>query len=139
MPKTIQTSGKCHDCGNPLPKLGKGQSGGIGYGTYRQDGAGEVKVCYSCCATREQKDMEATGRATLYWEGQGWVTNWPDTLRMRIRRVTEGKHNLVAYREWQTMKDLPAEQGCGDDRHRQQGIPYADDVTAPLQRHSLGE
>ena len=66
---------------------------------YRQAGA---KVCYSCCGKRDSADMSATGRAVLYLTEEGpegaVVSNWPGTLKFRVRHKRVGSHNLAGRR-----------------------------------------
>jgi hypothetical protein len=71
--------------------------GGTGYATFTRGKRG--KVCYSCCAIRDQASMRKTGRATLYWNDTGrTVTNWPGTLSLGVTRVAKGRHNIAGTR-----------------------------------------
>ena len=60
------------------------------------------KVCYPCCGKRDSADMSATGRAVLYLtEGgpeEAVVSNWPGTLKFRVRYKRVGSHNLAGRR-----------------------------------------
>lgn len=65
----------------------------------RPDGA---RVCYECCAVTDRADMEETGRAVLYLTATTGhditVTNWPGTLRINVRRIRKGRHNIAGTR-----------------------------------------
>ena len=62
------------------------------------------KVCYACCAVREEESMKSTGSACLYLvraknsEGDRYeATNWPGTLRFKCA-VKHGRHNWAGSR-----------------------------------------
>ena len=98
----------CSVCWEPvsLPETPTG-SGATGYAVTSE---GE-KVCYACCAVREEESMKQTGKAVLYllrheryskdkrsfpsyyWE----VQNWPGTLRFRCE-IKKGRHNWAGSR-----------------------------------------
>lgn len=99
---------KCMDCKETKPVH---TDGGTGYARTR---AGR-KVCYACCAVRDVKDMQRTGRAVLYltrkanvgeglgymhsWQPHLWeVTNWPGTLRFTVAQLRKGHHNIAGER-----------------------------------------
>ena len=89
----------CAECKQNCPCNMTG-NGGTGYAS---DDAGAL-YCYACCAIRDARDMEKTGRAVLYLQSDGktWeVTNWPSTLRIPCR-VKKGAHNWarVRYDAW---------------------------------------
>lgn len=100
----------CGQCGGPFIRIG----GAPGYGT-RPDG---VRVCYACCAENDERDMIATGKATLYLVKTGrvdrmamgldkpfvWeVSNWPGTWRRRTFGAPQAfnhpftRHAVIAY------------------------------------------
>lgn len=94
---------RCIDCKATLP-VQHVEGAGTGYGCV---GKRRRKVCYACCATRERKAMQRTGRAFLYevqdphprqtgsFRRTGIeVTNWPGTLRFEVTRVSRGRHNI---------------------------------------------
>lgn len=64
-----------------------------GYGT-TADGK---RHCYDCCAEQDRQQMRETGRATLYLAGEN-VTNWLGSLKIRVMRQTEGRHNIAGVR-----------------------------------------
>lgn len=90
---------KCFDCGATF--ISNGFS--TGYGTDREGN----RVCFACCGIRDQKDMEKTGKATLYLTlkerpglrlfADGEVGNWPGTLKLPCR-VKRGRHNIAGVR-----------------------------------------
>jgi hypothetical protein len=53
--------------------------------------------CYECCAERDRADMIATGRATMYLT-DGYVTNWPGSLKYRTGPIRTGRHNMAGKR-----------------------------------------
>lgn len=73
----------CVDCKQTKPVSTKG---GTGYGL--ENGG---KVCYMCCAIRDQEFMDKEGKTTLYWDGTR-VTNWPGTLMFMPFRVQVMRH-----------------------------------------------
>ncbi|MEN6367736.1 MAG: hypothetical protein ABFC88_13070 [Thermoguttaceae bacterium] len=85
----------CAVCGAEKVHTGEFTTG------YGMDNGGN-KVCYDCCGKREWEYMRDTGRATLYLvdrQGCGWeVTNWPGTLKFRVRSIRKGSHNLAGAR-----------------------------------------
>jgi hypothetical protein len=60
------------------------------------------KHCYQCCADREQKRMQETGRATLYLtrdsDGSHAITDWPGLLRIHPYHIKHGRHNIARTR-----------------------------------------
>ena len=85
----------CVDCGQEKIHV---DSFTTGYGIDKQG----RKVCYSCCGKRDSTDMSATGRAVLYLTEEGpegaVVSNWPGTLKFRVRHKRVGSHNLARRR-----------------------------------------
>ena len=85
----------CVDCGQEKIHV---DSLTTGYGIDKQG----RKVCYSCCGKRDSADMSATGRAVLYLTEEGpegaVVSNWPGTLKFRVRYKRVGSHNLAGRR-----------------------------------------
>ena len=85
----------CVDCGQEKIHV---DSLTTGYGIDKQG----RKVCYSCCGKRDSADMSATGRAVLYLTEEGpegaVVSNWPGTLKFRVRHKRVGSHNLAGRR-----------------------------------------
>jgi hypothetical protein len=84
---------RCSDCGEVKPV---GTSCGTGYGYDKENRI----ICYACCGERDKKQMQETGRATLYLvesDGQHWVTNWPNTLKFSAG-VSVGRHNIAGRR-----------------------------------------
>jgi hypothetical protein len=98
----MEATFRCVDCGEEKPVE---KEGGTGYGVDKDDN----KVCYACCAERDKKDMEETGKAVLYlktdlWQGgnrtrrcSGTVSNWPGTLKFEAY-VRTGGHNIAGVR-----------------------------------------
>jgi len=88
----------CAECGEEKVHVNSNDCGGTGYGI---DRAGN-KVCYACCGKRDLADMRETGRAVLYLTEEGpegtFVSNWPGTLKMRIRHLRKGSHNIAGSR-----------------------------------------
>lgn len=88
----------CANCGEEKIHVNPNGYGGTGYGI---DRAGN-KVCYACCGKRDSADMSATGRAVLYLTEEGTegtvVSNWPGTLKFRVRHKRVGSHNLAGRR-----------------------------------------
>ena len=94
----------CFDCGKELPKPSP-EAITTGYGLDADD----HKICYACCAIRDQADMDETGRATLYLSVRQdrstlevrcydyKVTNWPNSLSYSAT-VRKGKHNVAGTR-----------------------------------------
>jgi len=86
---------KCSDC-NEDKRYESPHT--TGYGTF--DG---LKVCFDCCGKRDEKNMDETGKATLYLAKRGpywYVSNWPDTLKICINfpGVRKGRHNIAGVR-----------------------------------------
>jgi hypothetical protein len=65
-------------------------------------GCNGEKVCYYCAARQELKEMHATGKTCLYLskdaDGQDVVTNWPNSLVLRVFGMTKGRHNIAGTR-----------------------------------------
>lgn len=86
----------CHECGAAF----KSDGVGTGYGITKEGN----KVCYACCAKHdEQALMALTGKNKLCLylvgkDGQEEVTNWPGTLRIKLRRVKKGRHGSAGTR-----------------------------------------
>lgn len=65
-----------------------------GYGIDRSN----HKICYSCCAEQDKKDMKKYGRIALYLNSvKQVITNWPNSLHFSCT-VSEGKHNIAGIR-----------------------------------------
>ena len=94
----------CVDCGKEKIHV---DSFTTGYGV---DPAGN-KVCYACCGKCDLADMSATGRAVLYLTEDGpegtFVSNWPGTLKIRVKFLRKGFHNIAGSRTdvWFTDSD----------------------------------
>jgi hypothetical protein len=76
----------------------------------------EFRICYKCCADQDRKYMREHGKIMLYLvytvkqptESErriGYrptkvyeVTNWPGTLRFKVRASKEGHHNIAGKR-----------------------------------------
>ena len=69
-----------------------------GYGIDR-DGK---KHCYACCADDDRKQMQETGRITLYLSesktGEWSVSNWPGSLRFPCNVPRVSRHNIARWR-----------------------------------------
>jgi hypothetical protein len=69
--------------------------GATGYAT-----RGKRRICYACASELEAREMERTGRATLYLTESspahycGEVTDWPGTLRFEVLQRKGGRHNI---------------------------------------------
>ena len=112
----------CADCGEEKIHVNPNGFGGTGYGIVREGGV-EKKVCYDCCGKRDRADMSATGRAVLYLTERpdgAVVTNWPGTLKFRVRYKKAGSHNIAGRRTdvWFTDADGREWWGwnCGDNQ-----------------------
>jgi hypothetical protein len=73
-----------------------GYCGGTGYAYFPET---EAKICYPCCAKREEKWMQEHGKATLYIVRHGmpitWkVTDWAGHLEFNVTRHKFGRHNI---------------------------------------------
>lgn len=101
----------CSDCHQDKPIQ---KDGGTGYAELAEDGQ-QIRVCYSCVAERDKRNMIADGKATLYLSditkscnpnGFGSVGNWPGTLKFSAR-VRKGHHNIAhtRYDVWFTGPD----------------------------------
>ena len=113
-----KTEFKCVDCKEVKPVQ---KEGGTGYACIGKNR--DRKICYSCCAIRDRKDMVKRGRATLYLTCEpahkmlnngspynpstlnqgtgratrGTVSNWPNTLSFPCH-TRVGHHNIARYR-----------------------------------------
>ena len=69
---------------------------------YSKDRSGRT-ICFACCGKNDADDMKRNGKATLYFTGSE-VSNWPGTLRFKVRSVRKGRHNMarVRYDFWFT-------------------------------------
>lgn len=90
----------CADCGETKPVNSEGATG---YAVRSGSGA---KICYDCCAVRDRAEMAASGNSRalpLYLTGGDssrpigtdpyMLTNWPGTLRFRVRAYYRTRHN----------------------------------------------
>lgn len=107
---------KCYTC-KQIKELQT--TGGTGYGYDRA----RHKICYACCAIRDEKDMLKTGRAVLYLTtepdiyangqyGTATVTNWPGSLKF-TGRFKRGEHNIARYRFDAWFKDKAGKEWHG--------------------------
>ncbi len=109
----MKTMFRCCDCGNEYPVQNSGATG------YVRLSNGQ-KICYTCCAVRDQRRMIRTGKAKLYLvksEGRWEVTNWPGSYRV-LAHVTTGSHNIAGRRYNAWFK--------GPDGRRWYGVTYGD-------------
>jgi hypothetical protein len=86
---------KCSICGKEIVQ--DLESIGTGYAE-TEDGQ---KVCYACCAVKDQAYMKEHGKIDLYLvlhPDQTAVINWPGTLRFPVRWKHEGRHNIAGKR-----------------------------------------
>jgi len=87
---------KCVDCKQEKPIQ---TDGGTGYALF---GKSKRKVCYECCAIRDRKEMDKTGKAVLYLsmipDTDYYVSNWPGTLKLPIHAMSKGRHNIAGVR-----------------------------------------
>lgn len=67
--------------------------GTTGYGVTPEN----EKICFACCGKRDAENMQATGKATLYYDGTK-VSNWPGTLTFVPYGVRKGRHNIARER-----------------------------------------
>jgi hypothetical protein len=117
---------QCGQCGLVKPV---GTSAGTGYGYRRYDDPSQSPICYDCCGENEAREMEETGRATLYLTCEplrrnqerktaGTVSNWPGTLKIPCH-TRAGRHNIAGTRYdcWFTFK--------GKEWH---GVQYGDNT-----------
>ncbi len=91
----------CVDCGEHKVHVNPNGCGGVGYAIVTEDGT-EKKICYDCIGKRDRADMKDRGRITLYLtkNQDGWfVSNWPGTLKMRVREHRSGRHNIAGHRD----------------------------------------
>lgn len=65
------------------------------------------KVCYKCCAEREARELEKTGKGILYLsviekksvrDTGMQLSNWPGTLTLPVLNVVRGRHNIAGSR-----------------------------------------
>ncbi len=78
------------------------QANGImaGYATTRTG----KRVCYDCVGKIDREELENLpigGKITQYLVKEGneyYISNWPGTLKIRIRRVKKGNHNIAGTR-----------------------------------------
>lgn len=89
-------AGFCSICGKELLPP-KADELSVGYAIFE-----DLKVCYECCATLEERAMDETGIAVLYLSQNTErgrttysVTNWPGTLKFMPIGVKKGKHNWI--------------------------------------------
>jgi hypothetical protein len=82
----------CSLCEKQIPEPAEGALG-VGYAVHP---TGE-KICYSCCAKVDVKDMVEQGSISLYLAGKE-ITNWPGTLRFSVLHSKKGGHNFSGTR-----------------------------------------
>jgi len=87
----------CAICGKALIPSGVGSGYGI-------NGNGE-KICYECCAKLDIAELENLkhGEKICFYltknkAGQWEVTNWPASMRIKVDRFWEGRHNIAGKR-----------------------------------------
>ncbi len=85
---------QCHDC-NKVKPINK--DGGTGYGLLiLPDQIEKVKICYDCCAIRDKKEMEETGKFVGYIskdkDNKWHFSNWPGSLKIPAY-VEKSNHN----------------------------------------------
>lgn len=81
---------RCHQCGISKPVGGSGCGTGYGYKSHNA----RFPICYSCCGENERRDMMKRGKACLYL-ANGFVTNWPGSLKLRVRYQKSSWHNMA--------------------------------------------
>jgi hypothetical protein len=104
-PVARPSPGPCARCHKPI--VLRPGSYGTGYGDHHGR-----PICYDCCGAVDAASMMESGRIMLYlttdpkrsavglvssWR-QWEVTNWPGTLRFRVRAASLGRHNLARTR-----------------------------------------
>lgn len=98
---TDNGSPTCNDCGAAFPVNPPGYTGGTGYAVTLEG----LRICYSCCGTRDRANMQKTGVFVGYLTGYSvaeggpgfTVTNWPSSLKFRAI-VRKGRHNIARVR-----------------------------------------
>ena len=85
---------KCFSCQSLLPVNPPNYTGGAGYGINKSGN----KICYSCCAEEDKKQMNETGQIILYFN-QGCISNWPGTLRFIATGYNYSKNNWGCQRQ----------------------------------------
>lgn len=102
-----------------------------GYGYDSRDRDRKKRYCYQCCAVRDARDMQETGRAILYLTErritkdfgrtvfENHVTNWPGSLDFRVTAKSVSRHNItrLRYDVWF--------EAFGDQWH---GVTYGDNT-----------
>lgn len=87
-------------CSKCLAEKPEQTNGGTGYAINDN----KEKICYGCCGEIDRQFMRDNGKATLYLslEGndatKGFVTNWPNTLRLPVYGLRKGYHNIAGKR-----------------------------------------
>ena len=107
-----ERNGRCDLCG----RVFEPESCATGYARIRTDDGEPRRACYLCCADIDIKQMDETGKITLYlsnkdgltpatyneanrWYVGDWeVRNWPGTLKFAVVRRTIGGHNFTGRR-----------------------------------------
>jgi hypothetical protein len=81
----------CHICGKECISDGCG----TGYGIDKNNN----KVCYSCCAEQDKKDMIQNKKTVLYLskenDNKWYIVNWPSSLKIPVRNKRTGRHNIA--------------------------------------------
>lgn len=79
----------CSSCWQYLPVQ---TGGGTGYARDSEDRL----VCYRCCGLHDGERMKRGEPIVLYLsDREGWVTNWPGTLKAPIDYVKRSYHNFA--------------------------------------------
>lgn len=106
----------CCDCGQSLngeERVKNRARPGMGYGLTLEG----QKICYACCAKRDEEEMRANGKITLYLTGvapkikrgyvinDAWlITNWPGSLKFtpmgQSVKVSQTNWGLNRYDVW---------------------------------------
>jgi hypothetical protein len=49
--------------------------------------------CFDCCGKRDANEMKQNKKTVLYFH-DGYVTNWPSTLKLKVQYTKESRHNF---------------------------------------------
>jgi hypothetical protein len=85
---------KCSVCGDYKPLNTTNTGCSTGYGADRDT---HEMFCLECCGRRDREAMERGEKTSLYLSGR-CLTNWPGTLRINVRHMSHGHHNLAGTR-----------------------------------------
>lgn len=87
----------CDQCGEHKEHKSEFSTG------YGKNDAGQ-KICFACCGVNDRRDLLALpigGKTWLYLsynDGKYYVSNWPGTLKIPVRYMREGRHNIARKR-----------------------------------------